>query len=190
MKDLSKGAELSVCDELKVEIEASAKALICELIEKTNLSRGDILVIGCSSSEILGNNIGKGSSFDAARVLFETILHFVLLELFLPFVAVILGNDLLKRCDSALDHTVVRLFCGDVLKPYSGSRNNTCKEIVVSSCYLDKLVTYSNYQRKKDELDKHSYNGYGGKTEYQIKERIYKEGYENSIPDAEQAFLS
>ena len=73
MKDLSKGAELSVCDELKVEIEASAKSLICELIEKTNLSRGDILVIGCSSSEILGNNIGKGSSFDAARVLFETI---------------------------------------------------------------------------------------------------------------------
>ena len=78
MKDLSKGAELSVCDGLKLEIEASAKALICELIEKTNLSRGDILVIGCSSSEILGNNIGKGSSFDAARLLFDSIYPLLL----------------------------------------------------------------------------------------------------------------
>ncbi len=73
MKDLSKGAEITVDSELKCAIEGSAETLICELLEKTNLSAGDILVIGCSSSEILGNNIGKGSSYDAARLLFDAI---------------------------------------------------------------------------------------------------------------------
>lgn len=73
MKDLSLGAEFRVSDEFRDKIETSAKALICELLEKTTLSKGDILVIGCSSSEILGNNIGKGSSYDAARLLFGVI---------------------------------------------------------------------------------------------------------------------
>lgn len=73
MTDLSFGAELSVDEKLKDEIKKSAQSLIDELFEKTFLKSGDILVIGCSSSEILGNNIGKGSSFSAAVLLFETL---------------------------------------------------------------------------------------------------------------------
>ena len=73
MKDLARGAELTVDGELKSAIEGSAKTLIYELLKKTNLSAGDILVIGCSSSEILGNNIGKGSSYDAASLLLGAI---------------------------------------------------------------------------------------------------------------------
>ena len=73
MVDVSMGADLSVSDELENDIISSARCLLNELFEKTNLKRGDILVIGCSSSEILGNNIGKGSSYGAAKLLFETV---------------------------------------------------------------------------------------------------------------------
>ena len=73
MVDVSMGAELTFDDELRDSIISSAKALICDLFDNTNLKKGDILVIGCSSSEILGNNIGKGSSYGAAKLLFETL---------------------------------------------------------------------------------------------------------------------
>ena len=38
-----------------------------ELIECAGLKAGDLLVIGCSSSEIVGERIGKGSSMEAAE---------------------------------------------------------------------------------------------------------------------------
>ena len=37
------------------------------------LKAGDILVIGCSSSEIVGKHIGKFSAFEAARAVFEGV---------------------------------------------------------------------------------------------------------------------
>ena len=73
MVDVSMGAELTFDDELRDSIISSAQALISELLDNTDLKKGDILVIGCSSSEILGNNIGKGSSYGTAKLLFETI---------------------------------------------------------------------------------------------------------------------
>jgi len=72
-KDQLIGAELSIDAELAREIRKSAKALVEELIENTTLQKGQLLVIGCSSSEILGNKIGKGSSYEAAKMLFEAI---------------------------------------------------------------------------------------------------------------------
>ena len=44
-----------------------------ELCEKAGLRRGQILVVGCSSSEICGERIGSNSSVDAARAVFEGI---------------------------------------------------------------------------------------------------------------------
>ena len=73
MADLTIGACLTVAPELEKEIKDYALTLITELLDSINIKKGDILVIGCSSSEILGNKIGKGSSFDATRILFETI---------------------------------------------------------------------------------------------------------------------
>ncbi len=55
------------------EIEIQAKSAVKELIEKANLQKGQLLVIGCSSSEIIGANIGKNSSLDAAKAVFEAI---------------------------------------------------------------------------------------------------------------------
>ena len=67
------GAELSVDKELACTIKESAKALVEELIVNANVTSEQILVIGCSSSEIIGNKIGKGSSYEAAKILFEAI---------------------------------------------------------------------------------------------------------------------
>lgn len=44
-----------------------------ELIEKAQLKKGDIVVVGCSTSEVLGNKIGTNSSPDTAKILFESI---------------------------------------------------------------------------------------------------------------------
>ncbi|MBR3942107.1 MAG: TIGR01440 family protein [Clostridia bacterium] len=44
-----------------------------ELIEKANLKKGDIVVVGCSTSEVLGSKIGTNSSPDTAKILFESI---------------------------------------------------------------------------------------------------------------------
>ncbi len=73
MKEFNKGAELKVDTELADNIKKNTEVLILELLDNISLKKGDILVIGCSSSEILGNKIGKGSSYEAARLLFETI---------------------------------------------------------------------------------------------------------------------
>lgn len=50
-----------------------AKTIINEFIETAKLVKGDVLVIGCSSSEIVGANIGKGSSLEAAQAVFGAI---------------------------------------------------------------------------------------------------------------------
>ncbi len=44
-----------------------------ELVEKARLKEGDIVVVGCSTSEVLGNKIGTNSSPDTAGILFDSI---------------------------------------------------------------------------------------------------------------------
>ena len=48
------------------QLMIQAKAVITELIEKAKLKAGDIVVIGCSTSEIVGSKIGTNSSPDTA----------------------------------------------------------------------------------------------------------------------------
>ncbi len=54
-------------------ITNDAKKAITELIEVSGIKSGEILVIGCSSSEIVGGDIGKASSIDAAKTVFDGI---------------------------------------------------------------------------------------------------------------------
>lgn len=54
-------------------IALQAEKATRELIEKANLKAGDLLVVGCSSSEIVGSEIGHGSSLEAAEAAFEGI---------------------------------------------------------------------------------------------------------------------
>lgn len=50
-----------------------AKKAVEELIEISNIKSGDIFVIGCSSSEIVGGTIGKDSSYETAKLLVDTL---------------------------------------------------------------------------------------------------------------------
>lgn len=53
------------------QFRQQAVLLATELIEKAKLQSGDLVVVGCSSSEIVGEKIGKGSNLDAARAVFD-----------------------------------------------------------------------------------------------------------------------
>lgn len=55
------------------EIAAQAKIAVTELVEAARLNEGDILVVGCSSSEIGGHRIGSESSVEIANAVFGAI---------------------------------------------------------------------------------------------------------------------
>ena len=55
------------------EITRQAGTVAWELLEQANLRKGSLLVVGCSSSEMVGKQIGKGSSIDAAQAAFRGI---------------------------------------------------------------------------------------------------------------------
>ncbi len=50
-----------------------ALAVITEFLESAKLKENSVLVIGCSSSEIVGEHIGKGSTVEAAQAVFNVI---------------------------------------------------------------------------------------------------------------------
>jgi len=56
------------------QIRDEAAKAVTELLEQAHLSAGDILIVGCSSSEIKGARIGKGSDIDAAKAVYDGIM--------------------------------------------------------------------------------------------------------------------
>lgn len=73
MSNNYRGADATVDVAFVEEIKKTAEVAIAEILDSTGLKKGDIFVVGCSSSEILGSKIGKGSSFEAAKIVFEVI---------------------------------------------------------------------------------------------------------------------
>ena len=59
------------------EIKNAAYLAVKELTEVAKLEKGDILVVGCSSSEMLGEKIGSHSSIEAAEAAFEGIYPYL-----------------------------------------------------------------------------------------------------------------
>lgn len=55
------------------KIKKESRIAIDELIKIAELKKGDVLVIGCSSSETVGGTIGKNSSLEAAQAVFEAV---------------------------------------------------------------------------------------------------------------------
>lgn len=55
------------------QVQEQAKQALKELIEVSQIKKGSILVIGCSTSEIIGSKIGTNSAYDVAEALFEAI---------------------------------------------------------------------------------------------------------------------
>lgn len=54
-------------------ITEQARNVVTDLLEQADLKPGSLFVVGCSSSEIVGKQIGKGSSMEAARAVFDGI---------------------------------------------------------------------------------------------------------------------
>lgn len=52
-------------------IKNESTSVFTELIDKAQLGANDILVIGCSTSEIVGDTIGTHSSMDVAKALYD-----------------------------------------------------------------------------------------------------------------------
>ena len=58
-----------------MDIAKECITAIEDLMEKAHLKKGDIVVVGCSTSEVLGSKIGTNSSPDTAKILFESIYN-------------------------------------------------------------------------------------------------------------------
>ena len=55
------------------KIKKQAEDVIREFLEIAKMQAGEILVMGCSSSEIVGETIGHGSSLEAAQAVFHAV---------------------------------------------------------------------------------------------------------------------
>ena len=57
----------------KQQIEQEARQAVTELLEQAKLKKGDVFVVGCSSSEIVGGHIGKDYNLEAAQAVYAGI---------------------------------------------------------------------------------------------------------------------
>ena len=60
-------------EQAKQEITRTARQAAAELAATAGLRKGDVFVVGCSSSEMVGGQIGHDSSLEAAQALYEGI---------------------------------------------------------------------------------------------------------------------
>lgn len=56
------------------EIREQAAQAVTELLEIAKLQKGDIFLIGCSSSEVKGARIGKDSDINAAKAVYDGVM--------------------------------------------------------------------------------------------------------------------
>ena len=54
-----------------MDIKNQCKSALLELISISKLNKGSIVVIGCSTSEVVGSKIGTNSDIDTAKEIFE-----------------------------------------------------------------------------------------------------------------------
>ena len=59
--------------ELLEKITLEARSAAAELVETANMKAGQIFVVGCSSSEVAGEKIGKASVLEIAEAVFDGI---------------------------------------------------------------------------------------------------------------------
>ena len=55
------------------KVKHEAETVLTELLAEAKLKKGEILVIGCSTSEVAGGRIGKDSSAEAAEAIFAAV---------------------------------------------------------------------------------------------------------------------
>ena len=61
---------------MKEKIYTQTKAVVEEICEKAKLQKGNIFVVGCSTSEVIGAKIGTNSSPEVAKTVFEALYEY------------------------------------------------------------------------------------------------------------------
>lgn len=59
------------------EIQEQILTAFKELVEKAKLKKGDLIVFGCSTSEVVGSRIGTNSQVDCAKMLYDSFYPFL-----------------------------------------------------------------------------------------------------------------
>ncbi len=59
------------------EIKKQVLALFKEILEEAKLKKGDLVVLGCSTSEVIGSRIGTNSQFDCAKAMYESFYPYL-----------------------------------------------------------------------------------------------------------------
>lgn len=62
-------------ENMENELYIQATEVMDELCEKSNLKPGNIVIVGCSTSEIIGSGIGTNSSPETAGIVFKGLLE-------------------------------------------------------------------------------------------------------------------
>lgn len=62
---------------MKEQIAQQCRDAVAELYEVAHLKAGDILVVGCSTSEVLGSKIGTNSAPETAVEIFNSLYGFL-----------------------------------------------------------------------------------------------------------------
>ncbi len=65
--------EGNTMEEFISQIKKQAEQAITELIEVSDIKHGSILVVGCSTSEVVGSKIGTNSAYEVAEAMFEAM---------------------------------------------------------------------------------------------------------------------
>jgi len=59
-----------------MKIKTDCKKMLEEFFSQAKLTPGNILVVGCSTSEVVGSRIGKNSNIDVAKEIFDVFDKF------------------------------------------------------------------------------------------------------------------
>ena len=79
------------------EIYEQAKAVAEELVKEASLKNGDLVVVGCSTSEVIGERIGTSGSLETAEEIYEGLM-----SVFAP-----MGVHLAAQCCEHLNRALV-----------------------------------------------------------------------------------
>ena len=71
---------------MREDIKKDLEQILDKFTQSVELNPGDILVVGCSTSEIMGGKIGKSSEYSVGEVIVQTFIeHFTPLDINLAF---------------------------------------------------------------------------------------------------------
>ena len=130
---------------MKEKIYLQTKAVIEEIGEKANLQKGNIFVVGCSTSEVIGSTIGTNSSPEIAGIIFEALYDYAQKK----------GIYLAFQCCEHLNRALV--VDREVMEQY-----NLTEVSVVPHIHAGGSMGSYAYRHKKDAVMVESIQAHGG----------------------------